>query len=244
MARFSPVSGTESAMVAMATSLRKEGRRTWFGAGAERGGVGGERSGGEQKRVGEFEGDGGSAEVFVGVGAAGLVGVDDGEGVGNAADLVGQMVVGDDEVEAEGAGFVGGGEGADAGVDGDDEADAGVGGEAEYVGLHAVALADAVRDVVGDLLGLVRFKRQADALDGGLEQDGGGGAVDVVVAVDEDGFGGADRGKDAGYGFRHAKKLGGRMELVDVRVQEGVGVSDIASNEDLGDGDRAADASC
>ena len=44
---------------------------------------------------------------------------------------VGEVVVGDDEVEAEGAGFGGCGEGADAGVDGDDEADAGGGGFGE-----------------------------------------------------------------------------------------------------------------
>ena len=63
---------------------------------------------------------------------------------------VGKVVVGDDEVEVEGAGLVGGGEGADAGVDGDDEADAGGCGLGEAAGLHAVALADAMGDVPGD----------------------------------------------------------------------------------------------
>ena len=56
--------------------------------------------------MGEFEGYGCSAEIFVGVGAVVLGGVDDGEGVGDAEGFVGEMVVGDDEVEAEGCGFV------------------------------------------------------------------------------------------------------------------------------------------
>ena len=59
--------------------------------------------------------------------------------------------------------------------------------------------------------------RQADALDGGLEQDGGGGAVDVVVAVDEDGFGGEDGGEDAFDGSGHSEELGRVMELVERR---------------------------
>ncbi len=78
---------------------------------------------------------------------------------GRPAAVVGEVVVGDDEVEAEGLGFGGGGEGADAGVDADDETDAGGGGLAEDVGLHAVAFADAVRDVVGDLWRVVSLAR-------------------------------------------------------------------------------------
>ena len=62
---------------------------------------------------------------------------------GNAFDAVGQVVVGDDEVEAESLGFYGGGKGADAGVDGDDEANAGGGGFGEAGVLDAVAFAQA-----------------------------------------------------------------------------------------------------
>jgi hypothetical protein len=101
-------------------------------------------------------------------------------------DVVGEVVVGDDEVEAEGLGFGGGGEGADAGVDEMTRRMPAAAASARTDVLHAVALADAVGDVVGDLRGLFLG---GDALDGGLEEDGGGGAVDVVVAVDEDGFG-------------------------------------------------------
>ena len=89
-----------------------------------------------------------------------------------------QVVVGDDEVEAEGFGGFGGGEGADAGVDADDEADTFAGGDFEDLVAHAVAFAQAVRDVEADFA--------AAAFDGGFEQDDGGGAIYVVVAVDED----------------------------------------------------------
>ena len=180
-------------MVAMATSLRKEGRRLRLRRGAGRPGRRMSACG-EQECVGEFEGDGCAAEGFEGVGAACLGGIDDGEGFGDAQGVVGEMVVGDDEVEAEELRFVGCGKGADAGVDADDEADACGGGLSEDAGLHAVAFADAMRDVIGDDGGSV-FRR--DAFDGGFEEDGGGGAVYVVVAVDEDGF--AGRGRPAGF---------------------------------------------
>ena len=103
-----------------------------------------------QQRVRELEGDAGAAEMLVRVGAAGLRGVDDRDGFGNAFDAVGQVVVGDDEVEAERFGLVGGGEGADAGVDRDDQANAGGGGLGQADVLDAVAFAEAVRNVVGD----------------------------------------------------------------------------------------------
>ena len=183
----------------------------------------------------ELEGDGGSAEVLVGVGAVGLGWVEDGEGFGEA--FVGKVVVGDDEVEREDFGFGGGGEGADAGVDGDDEADAGGGGETEDVGLHAVAFADSVGDVVGDLRGTIGW---GDALDGGLEEDGGDGAVDVVVAVDEDGLGGCDGVLDAGDGGGHAEKEKGVVEIVEGRGEEGAQITDGAGGEDVGDGLRTA----
>ena len=196
------------------------------GAGAEGGRVGGERRGGFEEGLGEFVGDGGSAEVLVGVEAVGLGGVDDGEAVGKGRRVVGEMVVGDDEVEAEDAGFGGFDHCADAGVDRDDEADARGGGFGEDGVLHAVAFADAVWDMVGDGRGLCGVDGVGDALDGGFEQDGGGGAVNVVVSVDQDGFSGLDGGEDAFDGGSHAEELcgvvGGRVEEgIDARVEEG-----------------------
>ncbi len=130
------------------------------------------------------------------------------------------MVVGDNEIHPKGFCFFGCGEGADAGVNTDDEADTGGGGLSEDAGLHAVAFAQAVGDVVGDDGG---FVFGGDPLDGSLEEDGGGGAVDVVIAVDEDWFGGPDRPLDAGYGQVHAEHEHGVVEIVDGWVEEGLG---------------------
>ena len=69
-----------------------------------------------------------------------------------------------------------------------------------------------MRDVVGDLGGLAG---RGDALDGGFEENGGGGAVDVVVAVDEDGLGVGDGTLDAGDGSGHAEEQVGVVEVVE-----------------------------
>ena len=79
----------------------------------------------EKEGMGEFEGDGGAAEALEGVLASGLGGVDDGDRMGQAGEVVREVVIGDDEVEAESFGLGRGREGADAGVNGDDEADSG-----------------------------------------------------------------------------------------------------------------------
>ena len=148
-------------------------------------------------------------------------------------DAVREVVVGDDEVEREGFGFGRGGEGADAGVDRDDESDSVCGGLGDAGGLHAVTLAEAMGDVVGDLGGAGGV---GDALDGGLEQDGGGGAVDVVVAVDEDGLTGLDGAFDAGDGFGHAEQEVGIVEMVEGGCEEFLGLGDVAGGEESGDG--------
>ncbi len=74
-------------MVAMATSLRKDGMRMLLYGVRVGFGVGVSRGGGEEQGVGEFEGDGGAAEIFVGVRAVGLGGVDDGEAMRDADGL-------------------------------------------------------------------------------------------------------------------------------------------------------------
>ena len=113
-----------------------------------------------QNGLGELEGDGGAAEGFFRVSAAGLVGVENGEGVGDGVRGFEEVMVGDDEVEAESAGCFRFGEGAHAGVNGDDEADAiGIGG-LNHAGLEAVAFAKAMGDVEAD--------HAAEHFDGGL----------------------------------------------------------------------------
>ena len=199
--------------------LEERGEDDGAETGAGDGGVGLRLGVGGEEGVRELEGDGGSAEALVRVRAVGLGWVDDGKGFGDAGDLVGEVVVGDDEVEGRGLWLHRRrSEGADAGVDTDDETDARGCGEAEDVRLHAIAFADAMGDVVGDLGGTAGRR---DALDGGLEEDGGGGAVDVVVAVDEDGLAGVDGLLDAGDGFTHAEEKEGVVEGVEGGGEEG-----------------------
>ncbi len=72
--------------------------------------------------MGEFEGDCCATERFEGIRAVRLCRIEDCNGLGNADDPIGKVVVGDDEVHAEGFGLFCCGEGADAGIDADDEA--------------------------------------------------------------------------------------------------------------------------
>ncbi len=76
------------------------------------------------------------------------------------------------------------GKGADAGIDADDEPDAAIGGLLNDLIPHAVAFADAVRHVVVHFAA-AEFKR-------GFQDDDRGGAVHVVVAVDEHRFAALD----------------------------------------------------
>ena len=73
-----------------------------------------------QQSVCQLECDACAAKVLVRVGAADLGGIYDGHGLRDAFDAVGEVVVCDDEVEAERLGFGRGREGTDAGVDRDD----------------------------------------------------------------------------------------------------------------------------
>ena len=180
---------------------------------------------GSEQGVRELEGHAGSAKILIRVRAAGLVGVEDRDGLRDAFALVGEVVVGDDQVQAECGGFACGGEGADAGVDRDDETDAFGGGFIEADVLDAVAFAQAVRNVVADARWA--FAR-GYAFDGCLEQDRGGGAVDVVVAVDEDRLAKRDRLLDAGNRGGHALHEERRIEAIERGIEEGLRVRDAA----------------
>lgn len=145
------------------------------------------------------------------------------------------MVIGDDEVEAEPACGCGFGDGAHAGIDGDDEADSGGVGFFKHGRLQAVALAEAMRDVKADETAGIGG---AQHFDGGFEQDDGRGAVDVVVAVEEDGFVVGDGPLNAGDGQVHAEHEGGGVELIGVGVEEDMGFScggDAAGEKQLGE---------
>jgi hypothetical protein len=121
-------------------------------------------------------------------------------------------MIGDDEIEAEGFGSFSGGEGADTGVNADDEADALRGCGFENLIAHAVAFAEAVRDVETD--------RAAEHLNGCFEQNGGGGAIDVIVAIDEDRFAALDGLLHAGDSGGHAVHAVGIEKMIQLRLQE------------------------
>ena len=101
-----------------------------------------------EQRLGELERDGRAAEDLFWIGACR---VDSGFRMARAAGRVscasGKMVIGDDEVEAEAARGFSFSEGAHAGVDGDDDANAVGVGRFKHARLHAVAVAEAMRDV-------------------------------------------------------------------------------------------------
>ncbi len=187
----------------------------------------------------ELEGDGCAAEGFFRVGAAGLVGIEDGECVGDGVAGFGQVMVGDDEVEAKAACGVGFSKGAHAGVDGDDKADAGEGFFFEDGGLEAVALFEAVGNVeVND--GAVGA---GGHLNGGFEQDYRSGAIDVVVAIEEDGFVLGDGVFEACDGAAHAEHEKWVVEVVDGGIEElegGFRGVDAAGDEQFCEGVRNA----
>ena len=116
MTRFSPFSGTASAMVAMAAILRKLGSSfvaRALGVVAL------------EQRLRQFERDGGAAERFFGIAAARLVGIEDRQRRREGhRPPTREVMVGDDEVEAEAPRGFGLREGAHARVHGDDEAHA------------------------------------------------------------------------------------------------------------------------
>jgi len=98
---------------------------------------------------------------------------------------VGKMVVGDDQVKSHAPGSFGGGKCADAGVDADYQPHSFGGGAFDDVILHSIAVAYAMGDV--------KVGGSAENLDGALEDDDGGGSVNVVIPIYKDGFGPADR---------------------------------------------------
>ena len=226
MVRFSPRRGTASAMVAMAAILRKLGS---VFSRARR------RIAALEQRLRELERDGCAAERFFRIRAAGLIGIQDGERGGKRVVRVGQVVVGDDEIEAQPARGFRFGKGAHAGVDGDDEADAFGVGRFEHARLHAVAVAQAMRNV--------KARHAAEHFDGGFEQDDGDGSVHVVVAVEKHGLARGDGALEPVDGCGHAQHEEGIVQVGGLGIEEGVGLGgggDAARDEQLGEHQRQA----
>jgi hypothetical protein len=140
------------------------------------------------------------------------------------------MVIGDDEIDAALFGDLSGFYGGDAAVDGDDELGAAVDDLAEGVGIEAVAFFEAVGDVEVDFA--------AQDVDGVPEDGGGGDAVDVVVAVDDDFFAVADGAGDAVGGFGEVGNGGGVVEIIGAGGEKGLaglGIAQAAVEQRLGE---------
>ena len=144
-----------------------------------------------------------------------------------ALDLV---VVGDDDVHAElvrPGDFVAG---ADAAVDGDEQLDALAGELLDRRRGDAVAFGEAVRQAPAHV--------GAELLEHAHEQEGGGDAVGVVVAVHGDGLAALQGPVDAAARLCHPGQQVGVVDEV-VWLEEGLGlgrVDEAAAHEDLGEG--------
>ena len=91
-----------------------------------------------------------------------------GERDGNRVVRIRQVMIGDDEIEAEAARGFSLGKGAHAGVDGDDNADAFGVGALKHARLHAVAVTQAMRNMEAD-----ETAGAVEHFDRGFEQDDG-----------------------------------------------------------------------
>ena len=157
-----------------------------------------------------LEADAAAREFLVGIGAVDLLGVEDGYGFWHL--VAGQVVVADDEVDAELLGIVDHLHGLDATVEGDDQLDIRLAGVVDTLLRDAVALAFAVRDV--EINVWVQFLKV------GINQRYGRRAVDVVVAIDHDAFLSPNGFVDAGDGLFHALHEEGVVNLIQSRSEK------------------------
>ena len=180
-----------------------------------------------QKRLDQLEGHTGAAQVLFRVRAIRAIGIEHGER-GREVGL-GQVMVGDDDVDAE---FVGAAHhfgGADAGIHADNQLHPLFGGGLHHFAPHAVAVLQAVRHVIRG--------GAAGEFEGLGEEHHAGGAVDVVVAVDQDALALADGARDALNGDRHVAQGQRIVQFFEGRVQEAVGgrgVGESAVHQHLG----------
>ena len=120
------------------------------------------------------------------------------------------MVIGDDAVEIEGAGALHGLVGLDAGVHGDHQLDPLPGGLLQHRNLHSVALHQPLRDMVGAF--------RAQHLQSLSQDDHGGVAVNVVVAVNQDLLAPVDGLTDAVDGQSQVAHEEGIVEMAELWV--------------------------
>ena len=114
----------------------------------------------------------------------------------------GKVVVGDDEIDARAPRALGRGKGTSAGIDADDQSNAAGGGAFDHISAQVVAFANPVRHV--------EIRRASAEFDRGFQDHDGGGAIDVVVAIDENSlfaFDGALRVGRLPYSFPSSTKV-------------------------------------
>ena len=184
-------------------------------------------------RPGQLEGHAGAAQVAEGIGGARQPRMD--EHVGRRQRLVEMMMVGDDELHAQGPGPSGRLHGGDPAVHRDDQA-AAVGGERlDGPRLEAVAVLEAVGHVPADA--------GADRLEAAQQDRGAAHAVGVVVAVHHDPAAGPGRGQDPVRRLGHPGQRLGVAEVGEAGREEGArgpGVGDPAGDEQGRDDARHA----
>ncbi len=141
-----------------------------------------------------------------------LVGIKDGECDRDRVVDLREMMVGDDEVEAESLRRLSFGKGPHARIDSDHQAYAiGIGGF-EHGGLQAVALAQPMRHMKAHLA--------AEQFDCRLQKNNGSGAVDVVVSVQQDGLFARDGCFHAFHRGLHAQHQQRIVQLSNFRIEK------------------------
>ena len=123
-----------------------------------------------------------------------------------------QVMIGDDQVDANAPRGLGRLKGADAGVHADDHFYARRRGPFDDIIFDSVAFFDPVGDV--------EVSRAAAKLNRGLQDDDSSRSIDIVVAINQDAFLIGDGCAQALDGGGHAAHEIGRMKLVERRRQE------------------------
>ncbi len=186
--RFSPRSGTASAIVAMAAILRKLGKSLSRVRSA---------SCRSSRACASLSAIAAPAQRFFRIAASVLIGIENRERTRDRVINLREVVIRNDQVKAKLSCSLCLGECAHPGVNGNDEADAiGIRG-LEHCRLQAVSLANPMRNV--------KAHRAAKHFNGGLEQYHCGCSVNVVVAVQQDRLFARDGALNALDGSLHAQ---------------------------------------
>ncbi len=121
-------------------------------------------------------------------------------------------MVGDDHIDTQLIGAAHHFGGADSGVDAHDELHPFGGGGLHHLGTHAIAVLEAVWNVV--------TAGAAGQFDGLGQKHHGGGSIHVVIAVDQRLLAGADGFPQARDGSRHVAHGERVVEVVERRLEE------------------------